>query len=77
MMDETERLLVQRGIAAILDHPSVYMSGPSKRSMRLAASIIEDLEKSKRLVSTSCDHSAWDASGKQGAYCPVCYTLLC
>lgn len=30
-----------RSIAAIIDHPSVYMGGPSRNSMRIAANIVE------------------------------------
>ncbi len=80
MMDETERLLAQRGIAAILDHPSVYMGGPSQNSMRKANSIIDALLAAKRLVSTTCDHHAWAESTTpirhRGIYCPACNTIL-
>lgn len=35
--------VAQRVIASILDHPSVYMGGPSQGSMRKAKRIIEYL----------------------------------
>lgn len=35
--------IAQRRIASILDHPSVYMGGPSHGSMRRAAKIVEYL----------------------------------
>lgn len=79
-MDEAERLLVQRIIGSIIDHPSVYMGGASRNSMRKAESIIQALETGKRLVSTTCDHKAWvrpDVPVKsRGTYCPDCNTLL-
>jgi len=80
MIGESEYLIIKRGIAAIIDHPSVYMGGPSHNSMRKAASIIEALERSKRLVSTTCDHRAWADSSTpishRGIYCPACSTIL-
>lgn len=79
-MDEAERLLVQRGNAAIIDHPSLYMGGPSRNSMRKANSVIDALLAAKRLVSTTCDHQAWVKSTTpihhRGIYCPACNTIL-
>jgi len=79
-MDETEHLLVQRIIGSIIDHPNVYMGGPTRYSMRKAEAIIQALEIGKRLVSTTCDHRAWVRSTthveKRGTYCPDCDTLL-
>lgn len=76
VLNETERLLVQRGIASIIDWPSVYMGGPSLQAMKKADRIIEDLERGKRLVSTTCDHSAWKCYRSHGLYCPDCGTVL-
>ena len=75
-MTEEERLLVQREIAGFLDLPSVYMGGASKSSMRKAGAIIELLERSKRLVPSTCDHSAWLDYKIHGACCPDCGTDL-
>lgn len=33
--------ILQQRIAAILDHPSVYMGGPSKQNMRKAQTILD------------------------------------
>jgi hypothetical protein len=38
-------------IASILDHPSVYMSGPSKHSMKRAKKIVELLQHEKIMPS--------------------------
>ena len=35
--------VIQRNIASMLDHPSVYMGGPSQGSMRRAKRIVEYL----------------------------------
>jgi hypothetical protein len=43
----TDREILQREIASILDHPSVYMGGPSPHHMRTADRIINHLEKRK------------------------------
>jgi hypothetical protein len=67
-----ERLLVQRQIACIIDHPSVGMGGPSQNSMRKAGNIIASLEAGKRLVSTACDHSGWIDFRRHGTHCPDC-----
>ena len=40
----TKREVLQRTLASILDHPSVYMGGPSHGSMRRAARIVDELE---------------------------------
>ena len=75
-MNSNERLTVQRVIASILDHPSVYMGGPSPRSLKLADSILVYLERSKRLNATACDHSGWTDYKQHGASCPVCNTIF-
>lgn len=36
--------VVTRNIAAILDHPSIYMGGPSRRSMAMSARITDYLK---------------------------------
>lgn len=71
-MDAAERLTVQRGIAATIDYPSVYMGGPSQRAMKLADSILGDLEAAGRLVSARCSHSAWVDYRSHGTHCPTC-----
>lgn len=38
------QLIVQRYIAAVLDHPSVRMEGPSKHAMRRAGDIVRWME---------------------------------
>ena len=75
-LTEQERLIVQRGIASILDHPSLYMGGPSRQSMLKAEAIIKLLEKEKRLVSTTCEHGGWTDYKTHGICCPDCGTLL-
>jgi hypothetical protein len=40
-------------IAALLDHPSVFMGGPSKQNLRKAAAIVEMLADEKILTLTS------------------------
>lgn len=42
-MDDAEKYILRQQIAAILDHPSVYMGGPSGNSVRRAISIVEHL----------------------------------
>lgn len=76
MMDDTERALVQRTIASIIDHPSVYMGGPSPNAMRKAERIIASLERGDRLVSTTCDHHGWMTWKMHGACCPDCGTRI-
>ncbi len=71
-LSETERLLIQRGIAAAIDNPSVYMGGPSKGAMRKAISIVEHLEAAGRLVPATCSHSAWRSYEEHGTCCPTC-----
>lgn len=43
-IDRWRRDPVIANIASILDHPSVYMGGPSRRSTQLAARIVQYLE---------------------------------
>ena len=69
---EGERLLVQRQIAGILDHPSVYVGGPSRQSMEKAGRVIAMLERSERIVSTTCEHAGWTTYRQHGTYCPDC-----
>ena len=71
-MDESERLIVQRTIAAQIDYPSVYMGGPSPRAMKIANSIINYLEKSLRIHASTCEHGSWQSYLKHGVYCPTC-----
>ena len=71
-MTDDERRLVQRQIAGIIDHPSIYMGGPSVNSMRKAGSIIEALEDAERLVASNCEHLGWVSYKQHGIYCPTC-----
>lgn len=41
----TEREILQREIASILDYPSVYMGGPSYTSLQKAERIVKFLER--------------------------------
>ena len=76
MMDADELRLVQIRIASILDHPSVYMGGPSQMSMRLAARIVMDLGTCHRIHSTKCPHATWRSYREHGTCCPTCGTNL-
>lgn len=42
-MDDAEKYLLRQAIAAAIDHPSVYMGGPSPNSVRKAIKIVEML----------------------------------
>jgi hypothetical protein len=42
-MDDAEKYIMRQQIASILDHPSVYMGGPSANSVRKAIGIVEML----------------------------------
>ena len=44
-MDDADKYVMRQQIAAILDHPSVYMGGPSQQSIRKAIRIVEILLK--------------------------------
>lgn len=70
MMPE-EREYVRREIALILDHPSVYMGGPSQNNLRRADRIMDALERGGRLVPTTCTHDAYDEA-INGIACPSC-----
>ena len=67
-----ERDLVINQIAGMLDHPSVYMGGPSIPNLRKAKAIVDMLERSQRLVATTCDHSDYGSYTEHGIYCPRC-----
>ncbi len=71
-MDGEERLIVQRGIACILDYPSVYMGGPSHNALSKADKIIAHLENSHRLHATKCGHATWVDYKQHGTHCPTC-----
>lgn len=75
-LSDVERLIVQRTIASVLDRPSVYMGGPSERSMRLADSIIKELLRQQRLHATECAHMAYGGHRQHGAYCPTCHMQI-
>jgi hypothetical protein len=72
MMNKDERDLIINAIAGQLDMPSLYMSGPSQQSKRRAERIVEWLEHSQRLVTTTCDHSDYVSYRENGIYCPRC-----
>lgn len=42
-MDDARKYILRQRIASILDHPSVYMGGPSRGSLQKAIKIIEAL----------------------------------
>lgn len=42
-MDEAQKYVMRQHIAGVLDHPSVYMGGPSPQSLRKAIRIVEHL----------------------------------
>ena len=67
-----ERDLVIAQIAGSLDFPSVFMGGPSRPSLRKAKAIVDMLERSQRLVATTCDHSDYGNYREHGIYCPRC-----
>jgi len=72
MMNEDERALVIAQIAGSLDFPSVFMGGPSIPNLRKAKDIVDMLERSQRLVATTCDHSDYGSYREHGIYCPRC-----
>jgi len=43
-MDDAAKYILRQRIASILDHPSVYMGGPSHQSVQKAIIIIRELE---------------------------------
>ena len=40
-MDDAHKYIMRQHIAAMLDHPRVYMGGPSAQSVRKAIKIVE------------------------------------
>lgn len=44
-MQNEEKYILRQNIASILDHPSVYMGGPSIQSIRKAIKIVEYLDR--------------------------------
>jgi hypothetical protein len=71
-MTETERTLVVRQIASIIDSPSVYMGGPSPSSTKKAERIVSNLEAAFRLTASKCGHGSWESYRQHGIYCPTC-----
>ena len=51
----TEREKLQREIASILDHPSVFMGGPSQHNLRKAERVLEHMAKSMKLLTALAD----------------------
>lgn len=50
MGDYDPQLALRQTIAGVLDHPSVYMGGPSRQHLRKADQIIECLRRDPRLM---------------------------
>lgn len=44
MLDDADKYVLRQRIASLLDHPSVYMGGPSRRSILKAIDIIRMIE---------------------------------
>lgn len=42
-MDDAEKYLLRQAIAAAIDHPSVYMGGPSQGAVRKAINILNHI----------------------------------
>jgi hypothetical protein len=61
----TQREQLQREIASILDHPSVYMGGPSARNMALAERIMRHLEKSTTNLLVEVERLRAERAGDQ------------
>lgn len=70
-MTAEEREYVRRTIASILDYPSAYMGGPSQNNLQRAGRIMDALDRSGRLVSTTCTHDNYD-DAVNGIACPTC-----
>ena len=71
-MDDAEKYALRQEIAASLDHPSVFMGGPSHGSVKKAIDIIRLIEQSldvspKERLSVTADQvrtwrkSSWDS----------------
>ena len=71
MLDDADKYVLRQRIASRLDHPSVYMGGPSPTSLRKAGHILDALDRAGRLVPTTCTHDEWDES-HHGIACPAC-----
>lgn len=83
MSNYDPQLALRQTIAGVLDHPSVYMGGPSRQHLRKADQIIECLRRDPRLIealragmetceqqNTSGDagnHAGWDRGGGASA----------
>jgi hypothetical protein len=50
MSNYDPQLALRQTIAGVLDHPSVYMGGPSRQHLRKADQIIECLRRDPRLI---------------------------
>lgn len=70
MAEEAE--YVRRIIATCIDHPSVYMGGPSQNSLRKAGMIMDELDRGGRLQPATCDHAEWESYKLHGTHCPTC-----
>ena len=44
MLDDADKYVLREHIAAMLDHPSVYMGGPSRGSVLRAIRIVKNLD---------------------------------
>lgn len=68
----TDKDLTITIIASMLDHPSVYMGGPSQNSLRKAKKIVDYLIESKRWIDSQCTHESYQNFKTNGHYCPNC-----
>lgn len=57
-MDDAELYILRQSIASMLDHPSVYMGGPSQQAIRKAIKIVEFLSQNYKIEPTTEDDAA-------------------
>ena len=62
MTNYDPQLALRQTIAGVLDHPSVYMGGPSRQNLRKADQIIECLRRDPRLMEAL---GAWITKGEE------------
>lgn len=66
-MDDADKYVLRQSIAAMLDHPSAYMGGPSPNSIRRAIRIVNNLseyriEPSERAKADAAQVRTWRTS---------------
>ena len=59
-MDDAEKYLLRQAVASAIDHPSVYMGGPSASAVRKAISIVNHITRMYS-ISTADDELRADA----------------